>query len=688
MKISICFLMIFLSGCFRQTSQPVTPQPTTENGPPTEPSESVPPKPKPPKPRPPRPKPPENPAAPVDDSAKYQKNIEKILDADKKAETGRINSARELSKEIIGLVSKKPEILSTAFGQSKKTLVEQIATMPIVDGSIDAINFIKSKSTPEAFLFQLGGGDANNLINELLRPKRSDDNSVEMKKLFGIIVQTFRENNKDFPIEPAKAIAILDLIKDEQNNLKFIFDEVVNNRALRPQLFQWVGANVDHPFVRSEFARVYKGFTEDEKLPARSNVLLGTKNTVGNASFVAEIKKYAKNLGLDSIDSLSFGVSGIATGGNKTLSELSAMGVNILPTEQALTFEDLAKKSREEVKAQALIVESETPDSKFNGLVNHTGNSCFLNAITQTLLHTREINQLLTYYIKNNGLPFFKAPKREFPLVESLAKLANEYRSSDGAVRPEDWTKLAMEKTVVVDCQHDANDFYTQLYDKMDKELNVVSSAPKKYDLKDFERRDIKFVRNYLQSYGASILNKWLMGFEQINLTYVGDKKSVSYDVITGLDLSFPEGKNDPVKLEDFFDEYAKEGPPEFADNIKNKKVTLVVAPKILRITLKRFRFDPSTGTTKKINDPVEYPAVLKITANKAEKVYDLYSVVLHLGEYGGGHYMAIVKSEKGQWYLANDSSIEKYTEAEALSANKGQVNARSQAYMLFYRMR
>lgn len=693
MKISICILAIFLSGCFWRTPDgPVITVPTK----PSEQGESKP-KPKPPKPpklpKQSKPKPHEQPedhasGVPVGESLKYSAMIEKILDKYQAATTDRIKYAQKLSKNIISLSSKKdenPELFSTTFGQSKKTLVELIASLPIVAESIEAIDFIKYKSTPEEFLFQLGGGDVNALINELLRPGRSDDSSTEMEKLFGVMVQAFRENNKEFPIEPAKAIAILDLVKDDKDNLAFAFDEVAQNQALQPQIFQWVGVNVEHPLVSRSFAKIYNSYSEDKKLLARSNVLLGMKNYFGDNKFSGIMQKHAADLGLTSLNTLEFDLKGILPHGTKaTISQIDSERIKgFAPSLIKIELENRADKALSDVTEQGKLMKSLPLDATVRGLQNARGYSCYLNSITQTLLHTPEINQLLTYYINNNGLPFFKG--RQMPLLSSLAELAKMYRNSsnENAVSPKDWTDLAIATSNIGCGQQDTSNFFTLLYGKLDEELNVVSSQPLNYLLKDHERADFDFVQKSFQGQIFALFDLWLRGYDSSQIIYKDKNRKtlVNYDPIGGLDLSFPnkaEIKGE-LKLDDFISEYLKSGPTDDA-KIESKKISFIRLPKILRITLKRFEFDKSFNA-RKVNDPVTYPAVLEIEDSQGKKIFDLYSVVQHSGGVDGGHYWADIKAGDGQWHNVNDSHASKITEADALSR-------KTEAYMLFYRMR
>ena len=57
--------------------------------------------------------------------------------------------------------------------------------------------------------------------------------------------------------------------------------------------------------------------------------------------------------------------------------------------------------------------------------------------------------------------------------------------------------------------------------------------------------------------------------------------------------------------------------------------------------------------------------------------VYELSGIVEHMGGMGGGHYVAHVHAEDGEWYSISDSSVTATTVDSVLER---------EAYILFYR--
>ncbi|XP_015890599.3 ubiquitin carboxyl-terminal hydrolase 17 isoform X1 [Ziziphus jujuba] len=110
------------------------------------------------------------------------------------------------------------------------------------------------------------------------------------------------------------------------------------------------------------------------------------------------------------------------------------------------------------------------------------------------------------------------------------------------------------------------------------------------------------------------------------------------------------------------------------------KKLTVLEAPNILTIVLKRFQ----SGNFEKLNKSVRFPEVLNmasymnVTSDKSA-VYNLYAVVVHLDIMNAtfsGHYVCYVKNIQGKWFKIDDSTVES-VELERVLLER--------AYMLFY---
>ncbi|KAJ4965532.1 hypothetical protein NE237_017381 [Protea cynaroides] len=110
------------------------------------------------------------------------------------------------------------------------------------------------------------------------------------------------------------------------------------------------------------------------------------------------------------------------------------------------------------------------------------------------------------------------------------------------------------------------------------------------------------------------------------------------------------------------------------------KKLTIMEAPNVLTIVLKRFQ----SGKFGKLNKLVKFPEMLNLApymSDKSDKspIYRLYAVVVHLDVMNAafsGHYVCYVKNFQGKWFKIDDSSVKPVELERVLS--KG-------AYMLLY---
>ncbi|KAK8624234.1 hypothetical protein V6N13_065585 [Hibiscus sabdariffa] len=110
------------------------------------------------------------------------------------------------------------------------------------------------------------------------------------------------------------------------------------------------------------------------------------------------------------------------------------------------------------------------------------------------------------------------------------------------------------------------------------------------------------------------------------------------------------------------------------------KKLTILEAPNVLTIALKRFQ----SGKFGKLNKAIRFPEILNLapymsgTSDKSP-IYKLYGVVVHLDIMNAafsGHYLCYVKNAQNKWFKIDDSTVAP-TELERV-LTKG-------AYMLLY---
>ncbi|KAF3339406.1 Ubiquitin carboxyl-terminal hydrolase 17 [Carex littledalei] len=102
------------------------------------------------------------------------------------------------------------------------------------------------------------------------------------------------------------------------------------------------------------------------------------------------------------------------------------------------------------------------------------------------------------------------------------------------------------------------------------------------------------------------------------------------------------------------------------------KKMTILEAPNVLTIALKRYQ----SGKFGKINKPVRFPEHLNLAqymsgTDDKSPVYSLYAVVVHRDVNNGafsGHYVCYVKDTRGKWYEINDRMVQPVSLESVLS--------------------
>ena len=85
-----------------------------------------------------------------------------------------------------------------------------------------------------------------------------------------------------------------------------------------------------------------------------------------------------------------------------------------------------------------------------------------------------------------------------------------------------------------------------------------------------------------------------------------------------------------------------------------NQHMSIHQWPRVLLVHLKRWLFNERTNTFNKINEMLHFPATYTHNTNTN---YSLRSIVVHIGQAHGGHYVAFTRDDRHDWLLYNDSA-------------------------------
>lgn len=351
---------------------------------------------------------------------------------------------------------------------------------------------------------------------------------------------------------------------------------------------------------------------------------------------------------------------------------------------------------------------------KSDGLVGlkNLGNTCFLNAILQCLLHLPEVvyhTMAESANVRENGLSgAWAALVKEF---WTKAPGGGGYFSSN-CVSPSALVKQMARKDARWGerAQQDSQEFLLALLEGLQSEMNRVQGKLPYRELKDKDRAEqtAEALEYFLSRYN-SVVDDIFSGVLQSSVT-CKVCKHVTYSFEPFLDLSLPipaHCKSFSVRQAlDMFTEKeemsASEGFKCDACNCVQpiqKRLRIQSWPQVLVLHLKRFRGShassrrllmSSWASMQKNSTPVDISeqqldlqpycsstALYNLALDHAP-IYSLQAVVNHSGGLGGGHYTADAFMQTGKWGHFDDSSATSISGPERVS---------SAPYLLFYRL-
>ncbi|XP_071712014.1 ubiquitin carboxyl-terminal hydrolase 17-like [Rutidosis leptorrhynchoides] len=302
------------------------------------------------------------------------------------------------------------------------------------------------------------------------------------------------------------------------------------------------------------------------------------------------------------------------------------------------------------------------------GLVN-CGNSCYANAVLQCLTYTPPLNAYLL-----QGLHSKACDKRDWCFTCEFEGLVLKAKSGNSPLSP--IRILSQIESIGSGIGHgrqeDAHEFLRYAIDTL-QSVCLKEAGTKASNSLEEETTLIG------QTFGGYLRSK-------IMCMKCGNKSERHERM---MDLTV-EIQGDIATLEDALDKFTSTEVLDGENKYKcsrcksyekaKKKLTLLEAPNVLTIALKRFQ----SGKYGKLNKSIQFPEILNMapyvsgTSDKSP-VYRLYGVVVHIDIMNAafsGHYVCYVKNFENRWFKMDDIRVKEVDVQSVLT--KG-------AYMLLY---
>jgi len=280
------------------------------------------------------------------------------------------------------------------------------------------------------------------------------------------------------------------------------------------------------------------------------------------------------------------------------------------------------------------------------GLQN-IGNTCFMNSALQLLVNCT----VLSKFILNNS---FESEK-----INLYKQFLSDYFKNK-VITPNSVKKLVSQQNNIFSGyeQQDSHEFLVCIIDILNEEF----------------KKEHKHNPKQIIGINMDNLINTLFSTTITSIIYCEETEDKSKNKVGETILSLPIrnlATNLTESINDFTEIEKLEGESKWFNDKDNnyydafKRLFIKTLPKYLIIHLKRFGFN---RFSKKNNSEVIMDQKIKINNHD----FELRSIVFHMGNTGGGHYISLVNKDS-KWFMFNDSNVSEITNIDNY-INKGYI--------------
>ncbi|KAH7287676.1 hypothetical protein KP509_32G069000 [Ceratopteris richardii] len=345
---------------------------------------------------------------------------------------------------------------------------------------------------------------------------------------------------------------------------------------------------------------------------------------------------------------------------------------------------------------------------RYFGLENF-GNTCYCNSVLQALYFCVPFrDQVLEYGSHNKSVG-----ENDENLLTCLAELfvqINYQKKKTGVIAPKRFVQRVKKQNELFRSymHQDAHEFLNyllnDLVDILEKEAKTSANGGTSQNSGIHQEKGANAVSNGYGNGGQTQpIVTWVHKLFQGTLT--NETRCLCCETITArdetfLDLSLDIEQNSSITscLRNFSSTETLNAEDKFfCDKCcslqeAQKRMKIKVAPQILALHLKRFKYIEQLARYKKLSYRVVFPLELKLcnTADDApgsEAEYSLFAVVVHVGTGPNhGHYVSLVKSHN-HWLFFDDENVEIIDESavQTFFGSTQEYSNSEHGYILFY---